>query len=121
MAHGSFGAVRLAAARPNPEKTLIIENRRIMAVDVPIFENFGVFPGSPAFSARLHALGKQPQICAPQISGPRNRGKRVSKGRNVPQICAVFPKCALSNKCAELQKCADMTMYANVKKCVRHT
>jgi len=36
MARGSFGVVRLAAARPNPEKTLIFENRRIMAVDMPI-------------------------------------------------------------------------------------
>ena len=71
-----------------PEKTLIFrkladEHSEYRHIGMQTVEKSVFFRAFAPFSARLHALGKQYKNRASQISGPRNRGKMASEGRNV--------------------------------------
>ena len=77
----------LASAQKTPQnatKTTICHkpsNGRAsrQGVDPLIFWKSLFGQGFAAFSARLQALGKQPQICAPRIPGPGNCGEKLSE------------------------------------------
>jgi len=46
------------------------------SADPPIFQKSVFLRAIAAFGARLHALGKHLQICAPQYRGPETAAKR---------------------------------------------
>jgi len=75
----NFCCVPPARAQQTPQT---LEKRRSSKiggsthVDPPIFEKSASVRGFAAFAARLQAHGKQSQICAPQIPGPKLWEKR---------------------------------------------